>query len=358
MFFRFLQSIVIAGVLVAAHARTEALPASERPTYDFTATQAALALAQRWQAGQPPTEPEWQALMALEAYQLVFSISSLSPDGLKQRFRLAFDPAATDEFKSAGEFEQADIRHLRRALNNTQWLQTEIQRLPREQALEKSIALARHWLPADSTSNPTNLRFVFGLFGQNAHASAQGVVMDAYLNYRSDQHAPYELGAHELHHFFRRKIAVTPALDRDNLLDRLADHLIHEGMANLIDKQHFLQSGSPFSQAIKTYFTAAMTAAPDNITKLNQHLEAAIKSQQFDNFAAVQQDALPLWGHSVGWYMTRVIVRAGFSKELRQALTQPRDLFRLYNRAASQLDEGLPLFSENVLLAYEKRALQ
>ncbi|AFV00324.1 DUF5700 domain-containing putative Zn-dependent protease [Simiduia agarivorans] len=358
MFLRFLQCIVIASVLVAAHARAAALPASEGPTYDFAAAQAAIALAQRWQAGQPPTEPQWQALIAMEAYQLVFSISSLTPDTLRQRFRLAFDPAATHEWKNVSEFEQQDIHHLRRALNDTQWLQGEIRRLPREQALEKSITLAQRWLPADSTGKPTGLRFVFGLFGQNAHASAQGVVMDAYLNYRSDQHAPYELGAHELHHFFRRNIAVTPALDRDSVLDRLADHLIHEGVANLIDKQRFLQPGSPFSQAIKTYLNTAMTAAPDNITKLNQHLETAIESQQFDTFSAVQQDALPLWGHSVGWYMTQTIVRAGLDQALANSLTQPRDLFRLYNTAAIQLNEELPLFSKKVLQAYAKRAQQ
>nr|WP_252097636.1 hypothetical protein [Pseudoalteromonas sp. NBT06-2] len=62
--------------------------------------------------------------------------------------------------------------------------------------MERFLKLANQYIPETFRSSKAP-KYFFGFFGQNAHSSTEGVVMDPYLGYLSDIAAPFELGGQE-----------------------------------------------------------------------------------------------------------------------------------------------------------------
>ena len=71
--------------------------------------------------GISPSEQAWQQLFSHNAYQLVFSISDLTQEKLKNRFEIAFLPMKAANFDALNTFEKQEVKHLRtdRKVTNT-----------------------------------------------------------------------------------------------------------------------------------------------------------------------------------------------------------------------------------------------
>lgn len=323
--------------------------------YDFSALPAAISIADQLKKGITPSENDWQNLFSQPAYQLVFNISSLSPKKLKARFTHAFSKDQAVYQQNLDEFEQIEIAHLQNALSDLTWLNEFKQLVKKRQVVENAFAMAQSLIP-NGVGDINEVQLIYGVFGQNAHASKLGVVLDPYLAYLEFQHAPYELEAHELHHYLRNQIVFYKPLNRDDVFDRAIEHLIHEGTANLLDKESLLSEHSSFAPALKNYFQDSLSEADKNLAKLDSLLLSSIKKQQYDNFFDIQPQVMPLWGHATGWYMTKTIVKAGLKKELIAIQVTPRKLPALYNRAVKKLGGEQAVFSQSVLEAFAIRA--
>ncbi|WP_394205195.1 DUF5700 domain-containing putative Zn-dependent protease [Shewanella waksmanii] len=319
-------------------------------SYDFSAVEYLQPLVAQLKQGQAVSEQQWQELYALSAYQLIFTISSLRPEQLTQRYQIAFNPNESAVFETLDESEQFEVLHLRRAFADLRWLSQYQQWLIEQDALTNSKALALRYLPAFDV-DAHKVQFMFALFGQNAHAAEIGVVMDAYTSYLSDQLAPFELAAHELHHFFYGIIHPNGLLDVNNPFERVLYHVQKEGIANLIDKHNFSDADSPYAESLKRQFAEQMSLAPTHIKQLDLLLSNALAEPQRAEFMTFQQ-ALPFWGHIVGWYICRTIVQAGESVALIETLNQPHQLFALYNNVVEQHQLKQPQFSQAVVDYY------
>ncbi|WP_065188249.1 DUF5700 domain-containing putative Zn-dependent protease [Shewanella woodyi] len=335
---------------------TQNKPVIRDKQYDFTAVEAGLKLIEELKRDKTPSEQQWDELFSLQAYQLIFAISGLTPKALKLRFNHAFKPSMNHEFEGLPNGEKFEAQHLRNAVEELSWLPKYQQWLVDNRAAENATELAQTQLP-EFDANRFPVSFTFGLFGQNAHAASMGVVLDPYIAYLSDQQAPYELAAHELHHFFYDSLYPEPLLNRDDPFERALYHIQKEGIANLMDKHHFLEAESPFDAEIKSAFRLEMQSVPANIIKLNDLMLAALDSSEETDFMVFQQ-ALPYWGHTVGWYMSQTIAKAGLQSELTQTISQPRKLFAVYNQAVTKLNTKQPIFSERVLQHYEHLSKQ
>ncbi len=323
--------------------------------YNFSSLADCIRIVNQLKMGISPSEQAWLQLFSHNAYQLVFSISDLTQEKLKNRFEVAFLPIKAAQFDALNTSEKHEVKHLRAALNNLDWINEYKNMLISSNAVARSLALANQWIPKDFQSDQAT-QYVFGFFGQNAHASAVGVVLDPYLGYLSYLHAPFELGAHELHHNLRAKIKLAKPLDRENGFDRAIDHLQHEGVANQIDKSRFLEAQSPFSDEIKNYFASELEKAPNYIIALNKVMSEAASDHENADFMTFQKAGLPLWGHVVGWYMTQTIVKAGMKEQLVESMVTPRAFPHLYNQAVERLDTQQPQFSQSVIDVYRQRA--
>ena len=92
-----------------------------------------------------------------------------------------------------------------------------------------------------------------------------------------------------------------------------------------------------------------MLQAPKNLKKLDQLMQIALLSpDQKADFMEFQQ-ALPIWGHTVGWYITNTIIQAGFRTELVETVNSPHTLLALYNDSVDMLKIDQPKFSNKVL---------
>ena len=362
-----MKSLISAAILSTVALTNAALPSkvyasstvnthiSSHSQYDFSSLADGIRIVNQLKMGISPSEQAWQQLFSHNAYQLVFSISDLTQEKLKNRFEIAFLPMKAVHFDALNAFEKQEVKHLRTALYNLDWINEYKNMLTGSDAVERSLALANQWIPKAFQSKQAT-QYVFGFFGQNAHASAVGVVLDPYLGYLSDLHAPFELGAHELHHNLRAKIKLAKPLDRGNGFDRAIDHLQHEGVANLIDKSRFLEAQSPFSDEIKNYFASELKKAPNYVIALNKVMSEAASDHENADFMAFQKVGLPLWGHVVGWYMTQTIVKAGMKEQLVESMVTPRAFPHLYNQAVERLGTQQPQFSQSVIDVYRQRA--
>ncbi|WP_028772490.1 DUF5700 domain-containing putative Zn-dependent protease [Shewanella waksmanii] len=358
---KYLGLAVLLLLSMASHAKpihsdnrllpNEPLVNAQARLYDFTAVAKLQPLVAQLKQGQTVSESQWQALYALPAYQLIFTISSHRPEQLTRRYQVAFNPNERSAFEALAESEQFEVLHLRQAFDDLSWLPQYQHWLVEQDALARSKAHALALLPSFD-ANAYEVRFMFALFGQNAHAAEIGVVMDAYIGYLSDQQAPFELAGHELHHFFYGIIHPVAPLDMSNPFERVLYHVQKEGVANLIDKHNFSDADSPFAESLKQQFAKQMSLAPDHLALLDRLLTAALDEPQQADFMTFQQ-ALPFWGHTLGWYICQTIVKAGESEALIITLNQPHQLFTLYNQVVEQHQLTQPRFSQAVLDYYE-----
>ncbi|GHF31286.1 hypothetical protein GCM10017044_28480 [Kordiimonas sediminis] len=348
-----LVSILLAGVILSF--QTVAMPASyTNENYDFDAVVAGIDMSERLRAGDNPAEEDWGVFFSHEAYQLVFSISGLSQAQLKQRYLHAFHPEYIPLVDGLAASEKHEVLHLRASAADLSWLAGYQQALPGNKVVEASINLAQQYLPESQNGLPP-ITFVYGLFGQNAFASGQGVVLDAYLAFLFDAVAPNRLAAHELHHYLYDKGLQGRPLDQQNPFERVLYHIQKEGVANLIDKEFLLLDSSPFSEDLKDWFKASMQDADANLKLLDQMIGEAVRTGREIEFAELQK-ALPLWGHSLGWYMTRTIDSAGMRPALIEATMNPFTLFSAYNRAVEMLGTDQATFSDATLALYARLA--
>ena len=349
-------ALINAALISKVHASsTVNTHVSSYSQYDFSSLADGIRIVNQLKLGIKPSEQMWEQLFSHNAYQLVFSISDLTQEKLRNRFEIAFLPLKASQFDTLNAFEKQEVKHLRAALDNLDWINNYKNMLTGSKAVERSLTMANQWIPKAFQSKQAT-QYVFGFFGQNAHASAVGVVLDPYLGYLSDLHAPFELGAHELHHNLRANIKLTKPLNRDNGFDRVIDHLQHEGVANLIDKSHFLQMNSPFSDEIKQYFNRELEKAPHYLKALDKAMSEAASDHENADFMVFQKAGLPLWGHVLGWYMTQTIVKAGMKQQLVDSMLSPRSLPSLYNQAVDKLGAQQPKYSQVVINVFQTRS--
>ena len=191
-----MKSLISAAILSTVALTNAALPSkvfasstvnthiSSHSQYDFSSLADGIRIVNQLKMGISPSEQAWQQLFSHNAYQLVFSISDLTQEKLKNRFEIAFLPIRTAQFDTLKAFEKQEVKHLRAALNNLDWINAYKNMLIDSNAVERSLVLANQWIPKTFQSKQAR-QYVFGFFEQNAHASAVGVVLDPYIGYLS-----------------------------------------------------------------------------------------------------------------------------------------------------------------------------
>lgn len=207
------------------------------------------------------------------------------------------------------------------------------------------------YLPKKAQHPVSNLNLYYNCLSNDAVSYPNGLFFSLLSVIDNAKAKTGTLEAHELHHRMR------PAMDilnysgkakavaaRDTGILWAINAIPNEGIADMIDKTWELnQSGDP--QGITGWL---LDPAPAAIRSLDSAISimASHKDTQLQTTGFYRNMLNTTVGHMPGFYMARIIVNAGYKKQMINNSADPFRFFLLYQKAAKKASSPLPLFSE------------
>lgn len=204
--------------------------------------------------------------------------------------------------------------------------------------------------PIDSLISSPSINFL--CYEPDAQSKGDDIVCDFNLFFKQAQAERINFIAHETFHKYRCNF-VNSSLFKSNVLLQEIDKLQDEGIADLIDKkENLLESLS--GKGLPELFIKQYIEAYKNTPKILQEFDSLVNSclnKQISNeqLESKLNNFFLSGGHPNGYYMARLIEKAGLRKEMLNKFYSPVDFIKIYNQAAQK--GGGYVFS-NELIAY------
>jgi len=184
-------------------------------------------------------------------------------------------------------------------------------------------------------------------------ANDEAIYASFFASYLGDQIKKGGYSGHEMHHFLRQSIPLRPIAQADKGMMRALEAVLSEGTADLVDLEIWKEAAGS-----KDYFIKMTAASPGMLQQLNKDLEDMIpgkKGKDWNYFSTLFEGSS---GHFPGSYMSAIMVRNGYRKEMLDHCDDPFAFVRIYNRAALKDNSKPPVFTEKamrVIAELEKR---
>ncbi|MFT3919614.1 DUF5700 domain-containing putative Zn-dependent protease [Cloacibacterium sp.] len=202
--------------------------------------------------------------------------------------------------------------------------------------------------PVDSLIKVPTINFL--CYEPDAQSKEKGIVVDFNLFYKQNPSERIDFIAHETFHKYRRNFINTKLIESNAVL-REIDKLQDEGIADLIDKkENLLESinnkGLP-EIFVKQYYEAFQNTSDilkefDNI--VNSFLSKEISQEQMESKV---NNFFLSGGHPNGYFMARLIEKAGLKNEMINNFYSPTEFIKTYNEAAKK--ENGYIFSDEFI---------
>ncbi len=312
---------------------------------------------------QYPSEKLWDKLLSHQGYKVIESANGTKPEMIKKRLITCFHP----EFKQAKDsliefgdvFQKSTYLHLAETDRLRMDLEKHIDWLKNQKVYETMVDKTNSFLPEEYKNYKVPVINMV-LFGENAHANNSGICMDLLLSFFADKIDKGGTLGHELHHYVLDSYKIDDKKAKEinaihdktkKLVQKLVYQCQKEGIANLIDKE-------------KGYLNPQMnTASPDylklvrsefakgeiRVSQLNEKLMIIAQNKNKPYSWDFVNEAIPFYGHVVGFHMARVINKNGYHQELVNTIHRPQCFFELYNKAVREKQLDTPLFDETVI---------
>ncbi|MEO8860412.1 MAG: DUF5700 domain-containing putative Zn-dependent protease [Ginsengibacter sp.] len=196
---------------------------------------------------------------------------------------------------------------------------------------------AFNWLPAQFQKKDTSVSIRFLGIENDAIAGGGLIIATLWSAYNQDKLKMGILGGHEMHHVLRKEVEFKNVSENDRGIIYVLNNILNEGTADMIDKAYDiahddeLPIGCRFKEFELFQADSIVKQIDSSIIKMEQSQGKIYKTEK--NY----RDLLR-WtsGHCPGYYMTDIIVRNGFKKELLKNIQNPFYFIYLYNSAAKK----------------------
>lgn len=205
--------------------------------------------------------------------------------------------------------------------------------------LEKSIQRLGSFLetPIDSTIEFKPVFFFF--LNPDGKDAEDALYIDFNLIYRMTEQQRIDFLTHEYFHNYRRYFE-NHDFNYKCDLNFMLDMIQNEGIADQVDKavgyekyySEVIKSPELFKIMVNLY-----NQAEDDLEKIQNIIIRYSKSEIIEN--EMIDEILEVYkfnGHSIGFYMSNQIVRAGYRKEMIKTFYNPYEFYCLYNKAAKE----------------------
>jgi hypothetical protein len=222
--------------------------------------------------------------------------------------------------------------------NNSQYL---------KDVYETSYAM----LPKRMHKKAEKSTFYFIPIFSDALAEDNDVVITLYCAYFMDKIKKGAALGHEIHHVIRKNKTITSEVD--SALYAVLTLILHEGSADLIDKQLTEKPECPDELKYSEYI---LSLSEGMVGKLDTAILNHINKSSVISKKKIRTIA-PMSGHVPGYFMALVIDRNGFREDLIKAIDDPIQFVLLYNKAA-KLDKSKPYVLSEISINYLKKLKQ
>lgn len=202
------------------------------------------------------------------------------------------------------------------------------------------------WLPERlHTKSPKTSIFFIGI-DNDALVEGDTIVFTTWSAYNQDKLKYGILGGHELHHVLRKPVGFGSVKHADEGILYVLNAILNEGSADMVDKNYSFDSTKEIP--MEYHFDELLLTHPDSIIRvIDTSMQVMAKSKGITFTTVKQYRKLITYssGHNPGYYMTDIIVRNGYRKELIQNIQDPFYFIYLYNKAAKRDKQHPPVFS-------------
>ena len=212
-------------------------------------------------------------------------------------------------------------------------------------ALDLMYQYAYPQLPPAARKRVANLSIYYEALGNDATSQPEGIFYSLRAVLDANEVKRGLLEGHEMYHQLQPERAFgTVAPDDEGLLEIMAS-MQHEGIADQIDKPLTLAlPGDP--RGIRDW---ALTPAPTFIHRMDSALQARARGGAAASGRWYRQLSDGSNGHLPGFFMSSVIVRNGYGRQLVAQSDNPFAFVFLYQKAAKKDKTKLPRFSDTAV---------
>ena len=205
---------------------------------------------------------------------------------------------------------------------------------------------AFQWLPKRLQKKDTTVNFHFLGIENDAIAGGGIIIATLWQIYTQDNLKLGILGGHEMHHVLRKGIAFKNITENDEGIMYVLNSILNEGTADMVDKAYDIAHDDdlPMGSRFKEF---ELLQADSIVKQIDTSLINMAKPEGKIYKSERDYRDLLRWtsGHCPGYYMTDIIVRNGFKKQLLKNIQNPFTFIYLYNKAAKKDAEKPPTFS-------------
>ncbi|GAB5535902.1 MAG: hypothetical protein Rubg2KO_21510 [Rubricoccaceae bacterium] len=348
-----------------------ALERTAMPEIDISGVAPYWALCDQLAEGTEPDASSWAAYVETPGLAAFLRREGRRRAHLQQSLRLACDPsqsAAADSVRAGGGYlGEVLLPHVEEVVARRQEIALFLADLDLGDTQEQALRLAQGYLPTGVTQTHPPAPVSIAPFVPGGRGYTERIVADPLdLMAKADLTAFF---AHEYHHGFRNRVAISMSdFDEEDsaFLYRLL-RLEEEGIADRLDKAHIPDlSDAEFASRYAddefyTDYREAFAASADWLQQLDDVLAAL---HQGVEGAEARRNALtnelPAGGRPLGAYMARMIEEELGRDALIAVVGDVFGFIRVFERAAEQRG-GVPLFSAPAraqLDAYEARYVE
>lgn len=358
---RVIGGAILAGLGLACSATgpTPASVTTATPPFslDWSGVDAFWPICEQLQADHEPDPSRWEALFATPGYALLLKKEPRRAL-LMEAFRIAWMPSRVAERdavittgKHARPWIALVVPHLSDVPRRRQELAEFRQRLERQHLPEAARDRAQEFLPVGATKRfpPPPISFLYFYDGRGY----ERILLDPlHLMRRPD---PVGMLAHELHHYYRHKIAPGRRPFGDDMLAWSLTNMEVEGVACTLDKRALprmtdseIENAYPDVSDRKYAFMYRDEYRRSGfwLREINSHLcEVADEPSLSSSIGVKLHTDLPDDGRMVGSFMTETILERLGRDRLREAVGDPFAFWRAYNVAAAASGGNAPTLS-------------
>ena len=193
-----------------------------------------------------------------------------------------------------------------------------------------------------TTISPTYLKPVYFLFiTKDGSSKDSAIYVDFNLIYKESEEQRINFLAHEFFHAYREKFENHDFNYKCDLY-HVIDNFQNEGIADQIDKAEgykisFTKNGySP--EVVKIWIDAYNQAEKDLERFQNVLIKYSKNEISEEEMIDKIIEVVKFNGHPIGFYMSNLIIKADYRKEMIKTFYNPYKFFVLYNRAANKLN--------------------
>lgn len=311
---------------------------------------------EKLEEGKSVSEKEWNKLFGTKGYKSLVS-KEYNKEFFVKAFTLSFDPSLKDRLES--ELESSIGRYLR-------YYQTVKKR--RKEYEENIAKIKENWKKLAGTIESRATSFLpdyefeiepvisIVIFDTDARGY-DNIIVDA--SFTESMESFVSIVSHELFHHLRNQILCynkEEVEEEERNIVQLIDQIHSEGIADHIDKEYFIYGNikTPFPEEYIERYKKSMKESPDIIRKLDNKLQELLdEAKEKRNISKDLKRIVPLSGHPLGYYLTRLIIKNALVDKLIREVGNPFSFFELYNEAARRDKEVKPIFSEKSLKIFK-----